>query len=361
MRRYEEDARQMGIQGPTDRRDVARQRDLPGPMTHRERLEATLAGEHADRPPVSFWHHFPGRDHTPQLLAKETEAFYRRFDVDVVKLMPTGMYAVVDYGVEIRPADDEIGTTVYVAGPITQLSDWATLPRVSPEGGTLAQQVEVVRLVRASLGPDVPIVQTIFSPLTMAAKLSGGALDDAFVADDALATTVLAQLADDVIAFGQACLDAGADGFYFATQLANRGTPAATYARLGEPYDLRVLEALRARSWLLMLHLHGLEPSFDLADRYPVDIVSWEDRETPPSLSAALHQTTRCLMAGLSRGELFVRGAKADVAGQVQDAVAQTGGRRLIVAPGCVLSTTSREPLLRAIIAAATGARVPDA
>ncbi len=332
--------------------------DMPGPMTHRQRLQATLAGRRPDRPPVSFWHHFPGHDHTPELLADATVAFYRRFPVDVVKLMPTGMYSVVDYGVEVRPSDAETGTTVYDSGPIAQSSDWPNLPRVSPARGMLADQVEVMRRVRSSLGPEVPIVQTIFSPLTMAAKLAGRALDDTFVADDGLSARVLARLADDVIAFGLACLDAGADGFYFATEMANRGTPAATYERLGVPYDLQVLEALRARSWLLVLHLHGLAPRLELSDRYPVDIVSWEDRRTPPSLSQALLQTSRCLMAGLSHGDLFVRGSEADVVAQVEDAIAQTRGRRLIVAPGCVLSTASAEPLLRAVIEAVERARV---
>jgi uroporphyrinogen decarboxylase len=341
----------MGSQRETDQPEGARRR-APEGMSHRERIETTLAGGRADRLPVSFWHHFPGRDHTPELLAESTVSFYRRFDVDFVKLMPTGMYAVVDYGVAIRPSDDEIGTTVYVSGPIGGPGDWATLPRVSPDRGMLAQQVEAVRLVRARLGPDVPIVQTIFSPLSMASKLAGGTLDTAFLATDGPAGPVLERLADDVIAFGDACLNAGADGFYFASQLANRDMPTATYERLGVPYDLRVLDALRSRSWLLMLHLHGVEPRLELADRYPVDIVSWEDRETSPSLSEALRLTSRCLMAGLSRGDLFVSGTGAGIAAEVQDAVAQTGGQHLILAPGCVLRTTSDERLLRTIVPA---------
>jgi uroporphyrinogen decarboxylase len=326
-------------------------------MAHRQRLEAMLAGRPVDRPPVSFWHHFPGRDHTPELLADATVAFYQRFDVDFVKLMPTGMYAVVDYGVEIRPSDDAIGTTVFVAGPIRGADDWARLPGVSPSRGTLAQHVDVVRKVRAALGPDVPIVQTIFSPLSMAAKLAGGAVDDAFVADDDLARRVLVGLADDVIAFGRACLEAGADGFYFASQLANSTIPAAVYNRLGVPHDLRVLEALRTDSWLLILHLHGPEPRFDLADRYPVDVVSWEDRETPPSMADARRRTDRVLMAGLSRGELFTDGSADEVAAEVRDALTQTGGGGVIVAPGCVLPTAASPQLLDAILATVRSAK----
>src|ERR1035437_2089810 len=85
---HRREAQLMDSMRGADPSDIARHPDVPGPMAHRQRLEATLAGRPVDRPPVSFWHHFPGRDHTPELLADATVAFYRRFDVDLVKLMP---------------------------------------------------------------------------------------------------------------------------------------------------------------------------------------------------------------------------------------------------------------------------------
>lgn len=321
-------------------------------MSSRERIAATLAGESVDRVPVSFWHHFPGRDHTPELLTDATVEFYQRFPVDLIKLMPTGMYSVVDYGVTVRPSADDIGTTLFAAGPIRRDEDWASLPAVSPDRATLAQHVAVVRAVRARVGPDVPIVQTIFSPLTMAAKIVGTPNAAPVFEDESRAAATLTRLGDDVIAFGQACLDAGADGFYFATQLAG-GESAATYQDWGVPYDLRVLDALRDRSWLLILHLHGAAPMLELADRYPIDIVSWEDRETEPSLADALQRTRRCLMGGLHRGqERLVSGTPAEVQAEVFDAIEQTGGRRLVVAPGCVAPVSSSDRLLAAVLSA---------
>lgn len=320
-------------------------------MSHRARVEAAFAGGAVDRAPVSFWLHFPGRDHTAALLAGETVALQQRFDLDLVKLMPTGMYPVMDYGVAVRPSDEGLGTTEYVSGPVAVPSDWGRLPAVSPERGVLAQHVEVVRLVRAALGPDVPILQTIFSPLSMAAKLVGGRL----TADLLTAATLppaLDRMADDVIAFGNACLAQGADGFFFATQLATRAFGAAEYERLGTPYDLKVLAALRPRSWGIALHLHGEHPLFELADRFPVDAVSWEDRDTVPSLAEALALTGRCLMGGVGRLDPLVRGTADAVAAQVRDVLARTGGRRVIVAPGCALLTMVPEQNLRAMVAA---------
>ncbi|HZS87261.1 MAG TPA: hypothetical protein VFE42_07220 [Chloroflexota bacterium] len=75
------------------------------------RVEAAFKGLPVDRSPVTFWQHLPGHDHTADLLASATLDFQRRFDLDLVKLMPTGMYSVIDYGVEIRLADNDVGTT----------------------------------------------------------------------------------------------------------------------------------------------------------------------------------------------------------------------------------------------------------
>ena len=327
-------------------------------MNHRERVRAALRGELVDRPPISLWHHFPGRDQTAEELATTTIAFQHQLDLDLVKLMPTGMYPVLDYGVRVRP-DEVVGTTRFASGPVLQPADWARLPDVSPERGVLAREVEVVRRVRAALGPDVPIIQTIFSPLTVADKLISGGVTAALAEHEAAIAATLPMFAADVIAFGQACLDAGADGFFFATQLAARSVlPDGTYEKLGVPSDQEVLEALRPGSWCTILHLHGADPLFELADLYPVDGVNWHDRETSPSLAEALRRTRRCLVAGIARrGVILDQGADA-ITYEVQNAAEQTGGRRLIVAPGCVVPVSVNPDQLAAARRAVEGSVV---
>ena len=320
-------------------------------MTHRERIRATLTGQSVDRPAISLWHHFPGQDETARGLADATVRFQRRYDLDLVKLMPTGMYPAIDYGVAVRPSNDEIGTTRFVAGPIHNSTDWARLPAVSPARGTLAREVDVIRLVRAALGRDAVVIQTIFGPLTIAVKIAGTAEAVVQTAgpDDAALREGLVRISDDVIAFGRACLEAGADGFFFATQLASRAAlPDGMYRRLGVPYDLRVLNALRDGAWCTIMHLHGPEPMFELADEYPVDAVNWHDRETEPSLADSLRLTKQVLVAGIARRGAIVTGTLEEAAAEVRDAVRQTSGARLIVAPGCVIPYRAQEENLLA-------------
>jgi uroporphyrinogen decarboxylase len=317
-------------------------------MTRRERVQAAFRGGPVDRAPVSFWQHFPGRDHEAAALAQATVEYQRRFDLDFIKLMPTGMYSVIDYGVTAAPSGDAIGTTRYAAGPIGQPADWDRLPPAPSGQGVLGRQVDVVRRVREALGPEVPVLQTLFSPLTMAAKIAGSGVARAVADHEAIVRRALARLADDVIAFGRACLAAGADGFFFATQLAARGAlPVGMYERVGAPYDSQVLDALRPGAWGLILHLHGDDPLFDLADRYPIDAVNWHARETSPSLSSGLRRTKRGLVGGIARMGPVAAGTPSEVAAEARDALVQAGGRRLVVAPGCVIPiTASRENLL---------------
>ncbi len=68
----------------------------PATMTRRDRVQAALRGDPVDRPPISLWRHFPGRDGSGESLAEATLEFQRHLDLDLIKLMPTGMYSVMD-------------------------------------------------------------------------------------------------------------------------------------------------------------------------------------------------------------------------------------------------------------------------
>jgi uroporphyrinogen decarboxylase len=322
-------------------------------MTKAERVRAALAGGDVDRVPFSLWHHFPKKDATVQGLVNETVSFHEQFDVDLIKLMPTGMYSTLPYGTTIDVVPGDSGTTGMKTAPIQSSKDWATLPAASLTDGALAEQIEVVRQVRSAVGPDVPVVQTIFSPLTMAEKMAGGSLLEHLENDEDSVHVALDQFAQDVIAFGRECLAVGADGFFFATQQASRdaGLSDELFNRAGAAYDVRVLEALYGddRNWCTLLHLHGNNPRFEIADQYPIHAVNWHDRESGPPIKEAMGLTNRALVAGIDRIGPVARGDVEGARAEVGDAIAQADGKRLIVAPSCVLPYTVEASVLRLI------------
>ena len=104
-------------------------------MTKRERVLAAVARQPVDRPPVAFWRHVPDVDHTAEGLATAMLDFHRRWDLDLIKVMSSGVYCVEDWGCTVGrasarsiPAPVRSGvrwtpSTVSVkAGPTTRLS-----------------------------------------------------------------------------------------------------------------------------------------------------------------------------------------------------------------------------------------------
>lgn len=318
-------------------------------MSKRERVRATLARQPTDRNPVTFWQHFPGRDLTPDELVQSTLEFQRMYDLDIIKVMPTGMYGVLDYGAKMRPAPGDVGTSELVSGPISSIADWARLPVASPDKGEFAAQVSVIRRLREELGPDVPIVGTMFSPLTQAGKLGGKAFQEHLASGDSGLEPGLQRIAEDSIAFGKACFDAGADGFFYGLQnhhLARNVSPEA-FERYEVKYDLMVLDALAKHpgNWLTMLNLHGAAKYFDLADRYPVHVMNWGNRVAgEPSITQAKGMTKRPLMTGLSNNSAALKDDPADMIAEAREAIAEAGGHPLIVSTGSAVPARTIKP-----------------
>ena len=85
--------------------------------------------------------------------------------------------------------------------------------------------------------------------------------------------------------------------------------------------------------------------------------INWHDRQTAPSLREARERFSGCLAGGLDEDGPLAAGSPEECAAQVRDAVDQTGGRRLIVAAGCVALIDAPEANLRAVRAAVEPAR----
>ena len=320
-------------------------------MTKRERVNAALAGRPVDRIPISFWRHFPDIDLDPVALAEALLAFHRRYDLDFIKVMPNGVYCVEDWGCEIAYLGGSGGARTCVRHAVRRLEDWTGLRRLDPSAPALARELRCLQAVCAGKGDDAPVLQTIFSPFTVARKVAGPDLThETMQRDPGRLHAALEVIAATVATYVGACRDAGCDGFFFATQAATPEvlTPEE-HRQFVEPYDRRVLAAARSREATVVLHLHGERPYLaGLAASYPVQALNWHDRRTAPSLAEALGQVSQALVGGLDeRGTLLTEPPEA-VRAQVRDAISQCRGRRLIVGPGCVLDLRVPEANLAA-------------
>ena len=318
-------------------------------MSKRERLQATILGEPADRVPVALWRHFPGDDQDPIELATSTVAFQRQFDWDFVKVTPASSFCVRDWGVEDDWLGNEEGTREYSRQPIRGPEDWHDLQQLEPEQGTLGGQLSCLKLIREAVGEDVPVIQTIFNPLSQAKNLVGKQHLVAHLRQDPEAVrTGLETITATTARFIGAARERGIDGIFLAVQHASYELMTeGEYAEFGVPFDRRLLDAASGL-WLNVLHLHGNRVMFDLLGEYPVQVINWHDRETPPSLREGQGRTAGAVLGGLRQWDTMLRGTPADVRLEAEDAIRQTGGRRFILGTGCVTPVTAPWANLRA-------------
>jgi uroporphyrinogen decarboxylase len=229
------------------------------------------------------------------------------------------------------------GTRDYTVHPVRAPEDWRSLRPLDPSQGAQGAQLRCLRLIADELAGEVPFIQTIFSPLAQAKNLVGRDRLPVHLRryPDALRAG-LDTITETTVRFVTAALETGISGVFYAVQHAQYGLfTEQEYAAFGRPYDLRILEATQGL-WLNVLHLHGTEVMFDLLADYPVQVFNWHDRETSPTLAEAQRRVAGAVCGGLQRWDGIVRGTPDQVHDQAADAIAQTGGRRLILGTGCV-------------------------
>jgi len=308
--------------------------------THKERIQACLQGEILDRPPVALWRHFPVDDQSPETLARATLHFQRNYDFDLVKVTPASSFCVRDWGVEDAWRGDTEGTRQYTKRIIHDPRDWEHLTVLDPSAPHLAAQLECLRLIRAELDSNTPVLQTIFSPLAQAKNLAGNEilLTHLRLYPDAVRKG-LEVITESTRRFVEAALGTGIDGVFYAIQHAQADLMTnEQYDAVALPYDRKSLEPAK-ELWCNILHLHGLHIYFSrsILDGINFPIVNWHDRETFPSLVEAQIFAPGIVACGGLRQDTLVYGTQADVREEAEDAIHRTKGRQFILATGCVV------------------------
>ena len=317
--------------------------------TKRKRLEAIIAGEKPDRVPVALWRHWPGDDQDAQALAAAHLQWQKDYDWDLLKVGPASSYCVADWGVRDQWVGHIEGTRQYTHRPIQQPADWEKLAPLNPDEGMLAIQLEALRLIGQNLGETVPFIMTIFSPLSQAKNLAENAVMLSHMRSHPAAFEQgLEAITESTIRFIEAAKAAGISGIYYAVQHARYPLLSRDeYKAWGRPFDLRILETV-SDLWLNILHIHSSDIMFDLLADYPVQIVNWHDRETGVSLRRGLEQISGAASGGVDHWTLHQESPE-QMLEEVEDALAQTNGRRLLLGTGCVAMVTTPLRNIRAL------------
>ncbi|MDR1512730.1 MAG: uroporphyrinogen decarboxylase family protein [Propionibacteriaceae bacterium] len=346
------------VAAPADQRTQA--------LDRRQEFRDLLRGASPQRFLTAAWQHFVGEEYDPARFAAATVGFTRTWDWDWVKINPRAVYYSEAWGSRYDP-DDYVGPVPRLLSPaIATVADLAAIRPLDPEENpAFAEHLASARLIREQL-PDRPLLQTVFSPLSVLLQLAGLPLypgdvvqgsDAAFTFDglvrsdpdavraalDAISQTLAAyvrRLVAPVAAGGS-----GLDGvFYAVTGTASAGhLTREAFDVWSRPHDLRVLDA--TGDAVVVFHTCRSDSHPEWFADYPIDALQW-DQFLPgnPPVETDFGVTT----VGGVRSDLFaVGGDRSEVARQLGATLAFAPERPFLLAPSCTVPTPADPDSLR--------------
>jgi uroporphyrinogen decarboxylase len=325
-------------------------------MNGRDRVEAALAMGVADRPPVGAWGHTYREEWSPEALASVTVKRARQFGWDFVKFQPRASSFAEAFGSVYKPAGHPFKGPVLMNAAVPDLDSWRKVELVNRKA--LDDQVESIGLVVRELGKDVPVIQTVFSPITVGGYLVGKSaarVRRELRQHPELVRPALDRIAEALIDFSRRSVAAGAAGIFYAISgyTSRNAMSESAYREALLPYDVGVLRQLPAEAWFNVVHLCGSNLNFGLARDFPVQAVSWSvHNQGNPSLAEGKNLSGRAVMGGLGQRASLLYGTPAEVESEARRAVAETGGPGLLLAPGCSVPPRAKDMNLAAIVTA---------
>jgi uroporphyrinogen decarboxylase len=325
------------------------------------------------------WGHDFLAEWSPTDLAASTVGRARRLGLDIVKLQPRASCFAEAFGSGYGPSGTALEGPRLGHWPIDGFEGWSNLPEVDASHPSLADQVDALAGVVESLGDERPVLQTVFSPFTVASYVaaddraeSSRKRPDLIAKDQSRAVRhlrarpdvldrALARISVTLIDFVRRSLNAGADGIFFAIggSASSDALAQSEYEELVLPHDLAVLEAIPVEV-PIVLHLCGPRLNFGLTAALRSDAVSWAATEAGnPGLAEGRDRSGRVAIGGVPEVSALAEGSSEDIRRAVRAAIDETEGRGVVVGPGCSIPPATPEENLLAMVEAAHG--VPPA
>jgi uroporphyrinogen decarboxylase len=241
---------------------------------------------------------------------------------------------------------------------VPDLESWRSVNLVNPKA--LDDQVEAIRQVALELGPDIPVIQTVFSPITVGGYLVGKSKSRVvreLRKHPDVVRPALDKVAQALVDFSRRSVEAGAAGIFYAISgyASKDAMSEALYRQLVLPYDLGVLDQLPRAAWFNTVHLCGSNLNFGLARDLPAQAVSWSiHNQGNPSLVEGRNISGRPVMGGLGQRTTLIYGPKPKIEAEARRAIDDTQGQGLLLAPGCSVPPRVRDANLEAVVSAVT-------
>lgn len=338
-------------------------------MTPTQRLKAAVAGEHLDRPCAAFWGpHLNLEELNAHDLAYAMIANQEAYQWDFMKFDFSGMYFPEAFGQKMTfPEHDRIEAWINVEEwRINHAKDWLTLrPLQVKDSEVFQRNVEAVKRVCDHYQGDMPVLPTVFSPVSMAGEFVAGYFDQnklvkMFDYDTKEVEYGLQVIEETLINLMEAYVEAGAAGFFIGLQNGlNQKLGYERYMKYEFAGTARIVNAIKNKTWFNMAHIcngsntpmdaEAMKWNFDLPVTAFNYCDTWEhslrfdearkltDKVLVGGIMHMRQPLDRRVMNGLVVGNDFSGSrsvVKQRLRSRIDEAIA-SAGNKLVIAPGC--------------------------
>lgn len=300
-------------------------------MNKRERVMSVINGQMADKIPSGFWLHFHSDSFYGGQAVSTHLDFFNDSKTDICKVMNENLI----------PKDPALNSA----------ADWSDLQALSTDSEYFTRQVDLVRSIVKAVDGQAVVLATIHGVVASASHLIGG--PTIYDHDREILVRHLREnpegmkqglqiVADFLSALARACLEAGADGIYYAAL----GGEWAMYedhefAEVIRPLDIQVFEAAASRSCFNVLHICKENVNLERYRGYPGEVVNWGVYSQNPSLTEGKAVfPDKIQMGGLDdRSGVLVDGSASEIKAAVHAILDEAGDGSFILGADCTLPT----------------------
>lgn len=330
-------------------------------MNGTERIQALLQGKEIDRTPIGGWYHMPLTDRNIRDFSEELIMSTDSNHWDFMKIMTNGHYYTEAYGGKIHfstKQDKWYGTIEEY--PIKNARDAENLPVLGVENPVFYRELEVLKRLKDYYQDRIPLVATIFNPLT-AVQECAGSLDSGPIKKlmeenpDALHKALKAMTKTNMN-YLDALFAEGIDGIFLANQYSMEHIISdEQYDEFCEPYEREIVQYCKGRTWFNMAHAHGdkklrIQRYYDYS-MDEIQALNWENcpvglkDDEITTIKNVRSETNKILIAGIDQNHDFItpendrESVKRLLVKRFQNALQENGSNRFIFAPGCAMTT----------------------
>ena len=315
-------------------------------MNKRERVMAAYNGQKPDRVPSAFWYHFPEGYAYGEDAVKAHVEFFRNSGTDLCKVMNDNLC--------VKDPD------------INCAADWDKLKFYTMDEDIVKRQVQLVKRVVEEVDHKAVVIATIHGLVACFFHTFGG--PNIYDEDGTLIGRHLREnpegfrhamevLSDYIKKLSHLCIEAGADGIYFASLGGERRMfTDEEFAEYIAPYEIDILNDIKDVPCFNVLHMCKGDLNLERYVNYPAKVLNWGVYEGNISLEEGrkLFGEDKVYLGGMDdRDGVFVDGSIEEIKKTAKECVDSFGWKNYILGADCTLPTNIDNERIRAAVEAA--------